>query len=128
MVDRFIRGVRIKIDEKYPALSTVYLEPDTKVHVETLKHLNYEVTIMSPRLKLVEYRGYEIIKTIYKALVRDKGFLLMPQDFRESYLRLKKRSEKYRVVCDFVAGMTDRYAIEFFGRLKQGDQSIFKPF
>lgn len=128
LVDRFIRGVRIKIDEKYPALSTVYLEPDTKVHVETLKHLNYEVTIMSPRLKLVEYRGYEIIKTIYKALVRDKGFLLMPQDFRESYLRLKKRSEKYRVVCDFVAGMTDRYAIEFFGRLKQGDQSIFKPF
>ncbi len=32
-----------------------------------------------------------------------------------------------RVICDFVAGMTDRYAAEFYERLYGGNQTIFKP-
>jgi dGTPase len=33
-----------------------------------------------------------------------------------------------RSVCDFVAGMTDRYAMEFYGRLHSDSaQSMFKP-
>lgn len=128
LVDSFINSITISINENRPALSKVSMEPSIKLQVESLKHLNYEVTIMSPRLKLVEYRGYEIVRTIFKALTEDDGHLLLPQDVRESYQRLKDSADKMRLVCDFVAGMTDRYAIEFFGRLKQGDQSIFKPF
>jgi dGTP triphosphohydrolase len=29
--------------------------------------------------------------------------------------------------CDFVAGMTDRYAVEFYSRLTESGASIFKP-
>jgi len=83
---------------------------------------------MSPRLKLVEYRGLEIVKDIFRALTKDAGYLLLPQDFKQSYEWLRTAEEKKRLVCDFVAGMTDKYAIEFFGRLRHGDQSIFKPF
>lgn len=128
LVDSFINSITITIDHDRPALSKVTMEPKIKLQVESLKHLNYEVTIMSPRLKLVEYRGYEIVRTIFKALTEDDGHLLLPQDARESHQRLRKSADRMRLVCDFVAGMTDRYAIEFFGRLKQGDQSIFKPF
>lgn len=33
-----------------------------------------------------------------------------------------------RVICDFIAGMTDRYAMEFYGRLfSENPQTIFKP-
>jgi dGTPase len=128
LVDNFIKNVTIKIDEDCPVLSKVSMESGIKLQVESLKHLNYEVTIMSPRLKLVEYRGYEIVQSIFKALTEDDGYLLLPQDMKESYQRLKRSVDKMRLVCDFVAGMTDRYAVEFFGRLKQGDQSIFKPF
>lgn len=128
LVDRFINSIAIKINTKKPVLSKVTMEPKIRLQVESLKHLNYEATIMSPRLKLVEYRGYEIVSTIFKTLTGDDGFLLLPQDVRNSYQRLSVASDRMRLVCDFVAGMTDRYAIEFFGRLKQGDQSIFKPF
>lgn len=96
--------------------------------METLKHLNYEFTIMSPRLKLVESRGYEIVKFIFGTLTRPTGNELLPKDLRVWYLRLKSKSERMRLICDFIAGMTDRYAMEFYGRLKRGDQSIFKPF
>jgi len=127
LVNDFINSISIKIDKKKPALSKILMKPEVKLQVESLKHLNYEVTIMSPRLKLVEYRGYEIVKKIFKTFAEDDGYLLLPQDVRESYQRLKLEADKMRLICDFVAGMTDRYAIEFFGRLNQGDQSIYKP-
>ena len=37
-------------------------------------------------------------------------------------------TERERTICDFIAAMTDRYALEFFGRLySEGAQTIFKP-
>lgn len=128
LVSTFINGVSLEIDEETPCLSKATMCEEIKLTVEALKHLNFEVTIMSPRLKLVEYRGYEIVKAIFEALTEDEGYLLLPQDVKQCYQRLVEPAHRMRLICDFVAGMTDRYAIEFFGRLKQGDQSIFKPF
>ena len=128
LVSTFINGVSLEIDEETPCLSKATMCEAIKLTVEALKHLNFEVTIMSPRLKLVEYRGYEIVKAIFEALTEDEGYLLLPQDVKQCYQRLVEPAHRMRLICDFVAGMTDRYAIEFFGRLKQGDQSIFKPF
>ncbi|MGO1076617.1 hypothetical protein [Inquilinus sp. CA228] len=52
----------------------------------------------------------------------------MPDDFRDLYIGIKDRNEKKRVVCDFIAGMTDRYAIQFYGRLFGADpESIYSP-
>jgi dGTPase len=83
--------------------------------------------IMSPRLKVVEYRGYELVQTIFKTLDSKSGYLLLPEDYRQMHTRFKTVAEKKRSICDFVAGMTDRYAIEFYGRLKESGASIFKP-
>lgn len=34
-----------------------------------------------------------------------------------------------RVICDFIAGMTDSYAMKFYARLKsENPETIFKPF
>lgn len=75
-----------------------------------------------------EFRGDELVSDIFKALVGDKGHLLMPSDVRDRFIKSKRKHEKARVVCDFVAGMTDRYAIEFWSRLKSNEpESIFKP-
>jgi dGTPase len=128
LVNAAICSISVTINNEMPALSEVSMTPEIKLQVEALKHLNYEVTIMSPRLKLVEYRGLEIVQEIFRALTETAGHLLLPQDFKQSYELLRTAEEKKRLVCDFVAGMTDKYAVEFFGRLKQGDQSIFKPF
>jgi dGTPase len=36
--------------------------------------------------------------------------------------------QKARVLCDFIAGMTDRCAVEFYGRSRsENPQTIFKP-
>ncbi len=129
LVNRFLGGVCIVdgINTTFPALTVVDLEPSMRRQVEVLKHLTYEVIIMSPRLKVVEFRGYELVKTIFETLHSEEGHLLLPDDFRQTYESFPNTDERARLISDFVAGMTDLYALEFHARLKQTGQSIFKP-
>jgi dGTPase len=116
------------LNEDAPALSKVRLGAAVKNRVEALKHLTYQLIIQSPRLKTVEYRGSEIVETIFKALVEKGGDHLLPDDFQSLVRSLPGELERKRTVCDFIAGMTDRYAIEFYGRLKsENSQNLFKP-
>lgn len=128
LLDKFVRGVRVEVKNgRTLRFSRVYLERAAHLEIEALKHLNYELMIMSPRLKVVEYRGYDLVSTIFRALDSDGGHLLLPEDYRVMHSRLRSKRDRRRLICDFVAGMTDRYAVEFYSRLRESGASIFKP-
>lgn len=128
LVGSFIRDVSIvrpnDTELKFAQLKVPHV---TLLRIAILKHLNYLLMIMSPRLKVVEYRGYEIVQAIFEVLDSDEGHLLLPQDYREMYRRAGADVDKKRLICDFIAGMTDRYAVQFFNALKGDGQSIFRP-
>lgn len=127
-IGKFISDVRVIAKPgKSIRFSELDVPRETLLGIAVLKHLNYLLMIMSPRLKVVEYRGYDVVKAIFKALDSKDGYLLMPSDCQELHRRLKSRAEKKRLVCDFVAGMTDRYAIQFFNTLHGAGSSIFTP-
>lgn len=128
LVGEFLNGIEVDVNETIPALSKVRLLPDIFKMVEVLKHVTFEAVTMSPRLRTVEYRGYDIVRSIFEALDSDGGQHLLPDDFRLLHSRSVDPALKKRVLCDFVAGMTDRYAMEFYDRLKSDSQTIFKPF
>lgn len=127
-VGRLIGSVELACNESYPAFSTVRLTRDALTQVEILKHLNFELVIRSPRLAVVEYRGKDIVRDIFTALLESKGSLL-PNDWKIRYRSAINVSEAAtrRVICDFVAGMTDRYAVEFHSAIAGEGASIFKP-
>lgn len=130
LVNNHIHGVEVVFNEDYPALSVVRLEPDTRFMVEVLKQYAYVSIIESPRLKIPEYRGYGVVETIFKAIANEEkeGYNLLPEDFRTLYLRLKTKKQRVRLVVDFVSGMTDRYALEFYNKLVSDvPQTIFGP-
>jgi dGTPase len=128
LVGLFIRNVHVRPNETYPALSRAYLDIETFKTVEVLKNFAYQALIMSSMLKVSEHRGKDIIKRIFEALSTPKGFLLMPEDFRYMYTTLYEPDEKKRVICDFIAGMTDRYAVQFYGRLFGTDpETMYSP-
>jgi len=128
LVGQFIAGVRLHPNESHPVLSSVKLEAKTWIRVEVLKRFCYRSLIMSSRLKVAEQRGQEIVAEIFERLTGDQGHNLLPDDFGDWYARLKTEAERMRVICDFIAGMTDRYAVEFHSRLKsETPQTIFKP-
>ncbi|WP_121808451.1 dGTP triphosphohydrolase [Mucilaginibacter kameinonensis] len=129
LINSAIEGVRYIENKENAALSDVYLEEKTRIRVEVLKNFTYESQILSPRLKIAEFRGKEIVKTIFDVLKNDEGWRLMPSDYQTIYHHFSTTADKHRCICDFISGMTDKYAIEFYGRLKsENPETIFKPF
>src|SRR5262249_33696227 len=127
LVQAFMDGVEVIPNERFPQLHNVRLDIETFKTVEVLKNITYESIIMSPRVKLVEYRGRDIIRNLFNAIDGEKGNLLLPDDYRELY-DLTSGVARKRIICDFIAGMTDRYAWEFYNRLLGTDAvSIHKP-
>lgn len=128
IVGRFIRGTELNYNSAHPALSKVRLTEDIRIQVEILKTFTFMSQIDSPRLKIAEFRGKDIVSKIFETLSSDKGFNLLPSDIRKIYQEANG-SYKKRIICDFISSMTDRYAIEFYGRLiSENPETIFKPF
>ena len=128
LVHQFISGVELTPHKECPSLSQVCLPEKLKLRQEVLKQYTFVAAIYAPRVKLGEYRGYDVVTDIFKALMGDRGDLLMPADVRARIREALSVSVKAREVCDFVAGMTDRYAMEFWARLNSdAAESMFKP-
>lgn len=127
-VGLYIGRVALKFDPKSPMLSEALLDPSTLQILEIMKNYAYEALIMSPRLKVAEHRGKDIVRQIFHAISGDEGYLLMPSDFKTLHEQLTQPAEKKRAICDFIAGMTDRYAVQFYGRLfGTNAETIFSP-
>ena len=97
--------------------------------VETLKKFAFKKLIESPELKLAEYKGKDIVHKIFETITKEKdGHMLLPGDYRKLFLGFENNeTERKRAVCDFIAGMTDKYAIEFYNRLfGNGSETVFK--
>lgn len=127
-VGRLISAVDLVANRKNLELSSVKMRRDELLEVEVLKHLNYELVIRSPRLAVVEHRGKDLIEKIFTALLDSDGALL-PPDWCERFKEEKARKipNARRVICDYVACMTDRYAAELYQRLFDEGPTIFKP-
>jgi dGTPase len=149
LVNRFMSAISVDLDERYPLLSKVTMKDETREEVEVLKHLTYVSLIESNRMKAVSYRAVHIIDTIFDALTNQdrqrliKGEDLLPADFSVKFkqaskaavgnthgkLEADRKRKQSRIVCDFIAGMTDRYAIEFYGRLtSESFHTIFRDY
>lgn len=130
LVHEFIKGVKFQINDDCPALSKVWFDKETHIRVEVLKRYTYNAIINSWRVKLGEYRGTQLVSDLFDALNdKDKeGYMLLPDDVRQRYLDvIEEPSNRARIICDFIAGMTDRYAVEFWARLNSDTaESMFK--
>lgn len=127
-IGRLIQSVEFTSNESFPALSTVRLTRLALMQVEILKHLNYLLVIRSPRLAVVEHRGKDIVREIFAA-IRDSDGSLLPEDWKERYRNIDAANQaaRQRVLCDFIAGMTDRYAVAFHSAIAGEGASIFTP-
>ena len=129
LVNECIEATEVpKIDPEFPALSELQLDEHLETRIAIVKRLTHALVIQSPNLKTVEYRGYDLVKDIFDALSKDDGHMLLPDDYRKRVTATTDELERDRAICDFIAGMTDRYAVEFHERLHSGSaQTIFKP-
>lgn len=127
LVGKFIHGVEFKYNPDCPPLSKVFLRKPIHQQIEVLKNYTYEAHIETTRLKTVEFRGKEFVTEIFNCLKDDKRNKLLPEDYRARCEAISDENHRLRCICDFVAGMTDRHALEFYNRLKSGESAtIFR--
>lgn len=133
LVDTFISAVTVDQSAQHTddaRLWNATLPREVLLKVECLKHFTYLAVISSPRLKFIEHRGSEIITQIFQSLTKDEGHELLPADCGIQFRRFKNAKKDglaLRVVCDFIARMTDKYAIDFHRRLFGDAESLYRP-
>jgi dGTP triphosphohydrolase len=94
---------------------TLKPNPKAKSKAKVLKTIANLLVFEDPRVKTLQHKGDYIIRSLFGALRKDRS--LLPLDFQQ--LLDKGLATQERLVCDFISGMTDRYACAYFGRLFQ---------
>ena len=131
LVNYCLGHIRFRLNEHCPLLSEVWLDEPAFQQVEVLKQFVYFSIISAAKLNIIRYRGRDILFSLFDILTTSKApKSLLPEDIHDIFHGFPPEdlSSRSRVICDFIASMTDRYAIEFYSRLKSDTpQTIFKP-
>jgi dGTPase len=81
--------------------------------LDALQNLVVVKVIKSANVQQLEFKGQTMVVDVFGALLSDPDRLL-PADARK---RLGQNDSKERVICDYVAGMTDDYLLKTYERL-----------
>lgn len=124
----FIRGTRLeKVADADPSAGHRYayrlqVEPEVRRRSELYKAMSRDLVFRSPILQQHEFKGRQILERIFEALrdchMEGKTRLrLLPRSFEDRLMNAGDLRGRARILCDFVAGMTDGYAVRFYRRL-----------
>ncbi|MCE2517715.1 MAG: dGTPase, partial [Alphaproteobacteria bacterium] len=114
LVHYFLTNIKIE-DENInePLLKyRVKLNDKPKKLLDALKKLVREEVIFSPNLQQLEFNGQRMVVEDFEILNSDPE-KFFPQEHPE----LLKNGKIKRVICDYIAGMTDTYLLKTYERL-----------
>jgi len=103
--------------------------PDNRIRIEILKTFESQHVIYNPRVTTLGHKGKEVLRRLFAVLDQGKESVgLLPENWGEEYERTLldgNEPARKRVVCDFLANMTDSYAMRFYSRLFVPGQGSF---
>ncbi len=102
-------------DVRAYADKVVALSDDMQVKTRELKHFLYDRLYCHPRVVRMQIKAERILTALFDAYVAEPRQLPLDEQARLDELSL------HRVVCHYVAGMTDRYALQEYAKM-------FNPF
>lgn len=89
------------------------MRPAQRLFLDALQQLIVTFLIRSPSVQHLEFKGQTMVVAVFEALQSDPTRLL-PKD---ALARLAETGGNTRIICDFVAGMTDTYLLKTYERL-----------
>lgn len=94
----------------------VQMSEEVAEAMQGLRNFMFENVYRNPLAKREEGKAVEMVKNLYLYYMEHGE--LIPEEFRR--LMVKNGDSKEQVICDYIAGMTDTYAVKTF-------QEIFVP-
>lgn len=125
MVNYFITHVTLYVT--HPAFEentlkyNVSLPAKALALLENFKQCVFEYLIDSQEIQTHSYGGQSIILNLFEVL-NNNPLCLLDNNNRKKYKIAENEKQKYRIICDYIASMTDEYAYRLSRRLA-GDSS-----
>ena len=100
-----------------------------RVRIEVLKAFESQKVIHNPRVATLGYKGQTVLARLFEVMDQGRESLgLLPEEQAERYQHALGEGDEAackRVICDFLASMTDSSAMRFYSRLFVPGQGSF---
>jgi dGTPase len=135
-IGRYIQATHLELDTNFLCETSqryrhrLLIDEATKAESTMFKRLAFEVVFLSPQLKQLEYKGSQMLRKLWEVLgeryiaqnrIDGQDFQLLSAHTAGEIMATPHADERARLVCDFLAGMTDGYASRTYKRLFSPD-------
>ncbi len=132
-VGEYIHAVSLEESENFLSPLThrhrfrLEVASEIREEAEFYKRVARELVFWSPQLRQLEHKGDRILERIFEAFLTfatdpdAAEFSLFPATVEKSIRQEKSAALRVRVMCDYLAGMTDGFAIRTYKRLFDPD-------
>ena len=97
------------------------IDPAVRIEADFYKRLSQKLVFDHSQLHQLERKGRVILEGIFEAFsesyLSQSGLRIMPESFDRIIRLTQDRRARARVLCDYIAGMTDGFAIRTYKRL-----------
>lgn len=135
-IGQYIRATRLEADTNFLSHITnrhryqLVIDEHAKAESEIFKKLAFEVVFLSPQLKQLELKGSRMLRQLWEVLgtryidresIDGQNFQLMSAENADEITATECKKNRARLICDYLAGMTDGYAARTYKRLFSPD-------
>ena len=135
-IGKYIQSTRLETDVNFLSASShrygyrLAIDQSVKAESEVFKRLAFDVVFLSTQLKQLEHKGSRMLRQLWEVLgeryisqqkIDGQDFQLLPADTAAEIAAAPDEAARARLVCDFLAGMTDGYAARTYKRLFSPD-------
>ena len=119
LIHACVVGTRVVTrDAPAPYHLALAIAPELRRQVAILMGTEYVLMIRHPRVTTLEYKGKRVVTRLFEAHAQPDSGDLLPADIRESWEACRhNEAQRLRVICDYIAGMTDAYALKLYTRM-----------
>ena len=135
-IGHYIRATRLESQTNFLSHLTnrhryqLVIDEHAKAESEIFKKLAFEVVFLSPQLKQLELKGSRMLRQLWEVLgtryidresIDGQNFQLMSAENADEITATDCAATRARLICDYLAGMTDGYAARTYKRLFSPD-------
>ena len=135
-IGKYIRSASLEQDSNFLSGTSnrykyrLVVDADISEESALFKKLAFDVVFLSPQLKQLEHKGSRMLRQLWELLetryvrgerIDGQDFQLLPAETVSEIESAPDANSRARLVCDYLAGMTDGYAARTYKRLFSPD-------
>lgn len=102
---------------EHPLLAyQVTLPKEQAIALNALKEFEMRHIIRKPEVQMLVYKGQQMLLEMFEALLADP-MRLLPTELADEWQLAETQGRGRRIICDYMASMTDDYASRLYNRL-----------